>query len=215
MQKLKLHISLKMTKFAHARTKRKRLLVFIDNFDSFTYNIVQCFLMLECTIKVIRAQSLSAADCLALNPSHLIIGPGPGSPSQAYLSKELLSIAPATLPILGICLGHQLIAEHFGGRVMRAPIPMHGKTSPIYHQNQGIYYNVPQAFTATRYHSLIVQEDSLPQELLVSARTENNEVMGLLHTERPIESVQFHPESILSENGLTLFQNFLDQSCCH
>lgn len=165
--------------------------------------------MLECEVKVIRAQTISAQECLTFQPDYLVIGPGPGTPSQAFLSKDLLTLAPENLPILGICLGHQLIAEHFGGKVVCASAPMHGKVSAIHHQDQGVFKGLPQPFTATRYHSLIVEENFLPETLIITARSENEEIMGIQHRSLPIEGVQFHPESILTEKGMSIFQNFL------
>jgi anthranilate synthase/aminodeoxychorismate synthase-like glutamine amidotransferase len=178
-------------------------LLFIDNFDSFTYNLVQCFQMLGIETHVVRAQSQTVQECMTLCP-------GPGTPSQAILSKELMMACAGKIPVLGVCLGHQVLAEIYGGVVKRANIPMHGKTSAIFHLNEGIFCGLPQGFAATRYHSLIVEEVALPSCLEVTARADTQEIMGLRHRFLPQESVQFHPESILTEHGFSLLKNFLD-----
>jgi anthranilate synthase/aminodeoxychorismate synthase-like glutamine amidotransferase len=186
------------------------LLLFIDNYDSFTYNLVQCFQMLNIEVAVVRGRAKTAEECLALDPHYLVIGPGPGAPSQATLSKQLMTACAGTIPILGICLGHQALAEQYGGIVERAHYPMHGKTSSIFHQNQGIFRGLPQGFAATRYHSLIVDEASLPSCLEITARTDNQEIMAIRHRQFPMEGVQFHPESVLTLCGPSLLRNFLD-----
>lgn len=186
------------------------MLLFIDNFDSFTYNLVQCFQMLGIETWVVRGQSQTLQECLARRPHYVVIGPGPGSPDQATLSKELMLACAGHLPVLGVCLGHQALAEIYGGLVRRAQMPMHGKTSPIFHIDQGIFRGLPQGFAATRYHSLIVDEASLPSCLEITARADTQEIMGLRHRHFAMESVQFHPESILTEQGLSLLRNFLD-----
>jgi para-aminobenzoate synthetase component 2 len=188
------------------------LLLFIDNFDSFTYNLVQCFQILGIETCVVRGQSKTLQECLALHPRYVVIGPGPGTPSQAILSKELILATAGKIPLLGVCLGHQALAEIYGGFVKRAHVPMHGKTSVIFHHNQGIFQGIPQEFIATRYHSLIVEETTLPACLEITARTDTNEIMGLRHRSFAQESVQFHPESILTEHGLSLLRNFLDNA---
>lgn len=187
------------------------MLLFIDNFDSFTYNLVQCFQILGIETCVVRGQSQTASDCLVLCPQYVVIGPGPGTPSQAILSKELIETCAGQIPLLGICLGHQALSEVYGGTVGRARVPMHGKTSSITHNDKGIFRGLPQGFAATRYHSLIVEEESLPDSLEITARAENQEIMGLRHCEYEMESVQFHPESILTECGLLLLRNFIDK----
>ncbi len=188
------------------------MLLFIDNFDSFTYNLVQCFQIIGIELKVVRNQALSLSDCLDLRPSHLVIGPGPGTPSQAGLSKSLMHACAGHLPILGVCLGHQALAELYEGDVIRASFPMHGKTSPIHHDGRGVFRNIPQAFQATRYHSLIVKKETLPACLEISAETPDGEIMGLRHRSLNMEGVQFHPESILTEHGLSLLKNFINTS---
>lgn len=187
------------------------MLLFIDNYDSFTYNLVQCFQVLGIEVGVIRACE-PKEKCLALRPDYLVIGPGPGTPAQALLSKELMLEFAGKIPILGVCLGQQVLAELYGGKVGRAAIPMHGKTSSIFHENQGIFQGVPQGFAATRYHSLIVVENSLPSCLEITARSENQEIMALRHKNLPIETVQFHPESVLTVCGPSLLRNYILKS---
>lgn len=166
--------------------------------------------MLGIQTLVIRGQSKSIEECLALCPRYIVVGPGPGLPSQATLSKELITASAGKIPVLGICLGHQALAEIYGGIVKRALMPMHGKTSSIFHQNEGIFRGLPQGFAATRYHSLIVEEATLPLCLEITAKTNTQEIMGLRHRSFPQESVQFHPESVLTEHGFSLLRNFLD-----
>jgi anthranilate synthase/aminodeoxychorismate synthase-like glutamine amidotransferase len=185
------------------------MLLLIDNFDSFTYNLVQILQEIGIELKVVRNNLPSIESYLDLNPSRLLISPGPGNPSQAGISKTLMHRLAGKIPILGVCLGHQCLAELYGGQVVRAMKPMHGKTSTIIHDKQGIFKDIPQAFIATRYHSLIVKKEDLPSCLKVSAETNMGEIMGLRHTEFVIESVQFHPESILTEHGKSIIQNFL------
>lgn len=188
------------------------MLLFIDNYDSFTYNLIQCFHIQGVKTVIVRAEAKTSAECLSLNPSSIVIGPGPGSPSAARLSKEILQAAMGKIPILGVCLGNQVIADYFGGQVVQAQVPMHGKTSAIFHDGQGLFRQIPQGFAATRYHSLVVSDDRFPSCLMVTARTEAGEIMGVRHRELSIEGVQFHPESILSENGMTLLKNFLNSA---
>ena len=166
--------------------------------------------MLGIKTQVVRGQSKTVDECLALCPHYVVIGPGPGSPSSAILSKELIAACAGNIPLLGVCLGHQALAEFYGGVVKRASIAMHGKTSAIFHQNSGIFRSLPQGFLVTRYHSLIVEEESLPACLEVTARAETGEIMALCHPFCLQHSVQFHPESVVSEHGLFLLQNFLD-----
>lgn len=168
--------------------------------------------MLGVETQVIRAQSKSVQDCLDLCPRYVVIGPGPGAPSQAFLSKDLMAACAGHISLFGVCLGHQALAEYYGGVVKRAYLPMHGKTSRITHMDQGVFRGLPQNFVATRYHSLIVEEASLPNCLEITARAESGEIMGLRHPSAKMESVQFHPESILTEHGLIILKNFLDNS---
>lgn len=169
--------------------------------------------MLGIETYVVRGQSQTTQECLTLNPRYIVIGPGPGTPSQALLSKELMLKCAGKIPTLGVCLGHQALAEIYGGIIKRAQMPMHGKTSSIFHLNVGIFCGLPQGFAATRYHSLIVEEATLPPCLEITARADTQEIMGLRHRYLAQESVQFHPESILTEHGLSLLRNFLDNSC--
>ena len=185
------------------------MLVVIDNYDSFTYNLVQYLGELGAEPHVYRNDAVTLEELLALRPRHLVISPGPGAPAQAGVSNAAIHALAGRAAILGVCLGHQCIAHVFGGRVERAPRLLHGKTSAIHHDGQGLFRNLPQPFTATRYHSLIVDE-ALPAELMVTARTAEGEVMALQHRRHAIYGVQFHPESILTEAGKDLLRNFLD-----
>jgi para-aminobenzoate synthetase component 2 len=185
------------------------MLLFIDNFDSFTYNLIQMFEVQGVQTCVVRNHSR----CHPAPPRFLVVGPGPGDPAQAGISKERIAQFAGLIPILGVCLGHQCIGELFGGRVIRAKRPMHGKTSHIQHDGTGVFTGLPQGFIATRYHSLIVERASLPNCLQITAETEEGEIMGLRHREfHDLEGVQFHPESILTESGTALIANFLKQS---
>jgi anthranilate synthase/aminodeoxychorismate synthase-like glutamine amidotransferase len=185
------------------------MLVVIDNYDSFTYNLVQYLGELGAEVKVFRNDAVTLAEIRALAPQQIVISPGPGDPDAGGISNDVLrEFGPAT-PILGVCLGHQCIGQVYGGKVSRAARLMHGKTSPVYHKGKGLFYGVPSPFLATRYHSLIVEEP-LPEVLRVTAFTREGEVMGLRHKEYPVVGVQFHPESILTEHGKRLLQNFLE-----
>ncbi len=185
------------------------MLVMIDNYDSFTFNLVQYFGQLKVEVGVWRNDQISLPQLEEINPTHIVISPGPGSPDQAGISLDVISKLAGRIPILGVCLGHQAIGQAFGGRVVNAGRLMHGKTSLIYHDGGGIYKDIPSPFQATRYHSLMVSSEELPSCLAVSAWTSEGEIMGLRHKELPVEGVQFHPESILTEYGLDLLRNFI------
>ena len=184
------------------------MIVIIDNYDSFTYNLAQYFGELGAEVCVYRNDAITPDELETLDPSHIVISPGPGDPSQAGVSNEVLRQLGPHRPVLGVCLGHQCIGEVFGGKVVRAPYLMHGKTSNIHHYGDGLFQGVPSPFEATRYHSLIVAEP-LPDDLEVSAFTTGSEIMGLRHRHYPIYGVQFHPESILTQYGKQILQNFL------
>jgi anthranilate synthase/aminodeoxychorismate synthase-like glutamine amidotransferase len=186
------------------------MLLVIDNYDSFTYNLVQYFGELGANPVVHRNDQITVDEIRALKPSKLVISPGPGTPDQAGISNEVIRQFGPTTPLLGVCLGHQCIGQVFGASIVRAERMMHGKTSPIDHDNQGVFAGLPQPFEATRYHSLLVKPDTVPEVLRVSARTAEGEIMGLRHREFPIHGVQFHPESILTREGKSLLKNFLD-----
>lgn len=184
------------------------MLLIVDNYDSFTFNLVHYFKELGAQTHVIRNDDMSAAEALASGVSAVVLSPGPCDPDRAGICLELIRTAPASLPILGVCLGHQAIGQVFGGKVVQAREIMHGKTSPITHEGKGVFAGLPSPFEATRYHSLAVQ---LPaeSELVVTARTADGEIMGLMHKIRPVHGVQFHPESIASQHGHALLANFL------
>jgi anthranilate synthase/aminodeoxychorismate synthase-like glutamine amidotransferase len=184
------------------------MILVIDNYDSFTYNLVQYLGELGAGLVVRRNDEVTPAEIRALAPSHIVISPGPGTPDDGGVSLDVIRAFHTTTPILGVCLGHQCIAAAFGGRVGRAPRLMHGKTSPVYHDGDGVLRGVPSPFTATRYHSLVVYEP-LPDCLEVSATTAEGEVMALRHKSAPLAGVQFHPESILTEHGKHILANFL------
>jgi anthranilate synthase component 2/para-aminobenzoate synthetase component 2 len=184
-------------------------LLLIDNYDSFTYNLVQAFLILGADVRVYRNDAISVEAARALEPTHLAISPGPGTPFDAGISMRMIEAFAGRVPILGVCLGHQSLVAVFGGRVVRAGRLMHGKTSAVMHDGRTIYAGLAQPFEAGRYHSLIAEPDSLPAALEVTARTPEGEIMGVRHRSLPIEGVQFHPESILTPAGPTLMANFL------
>ncbi len=189
------------------------MLLILDHYDSFTHNLARYFNVLDCPSRVVQHDLILPFELDPNDYSGLVISPGPGHPDQASLALQLVERWAGLLPILGICLGHQIIATAFGARVSAAPRPMHGFLSEIEHDGKGLFKNLNRRFFVTRYHSLVVDEISLPQELLVSAKTvEDNLVMGLRHRTLPIESVQFHPEALLTENGLGLLANFVDQT---
>ncbi len=186
------------------------MIIVIDNYDSFTYNLVQYLGELGAELKVFRNDRVELGEIRRLAPSHLVISPGPGTPEDGGISSHAIREFHREIPILGVCLGHQCIGHVFGGTVARAPRLMHGKTSPIYHDGKGIFEGLPNPFKAGRYHSLIVQEP-LPPELQVTAFTGEGEVMGIRHKTFPLQGVQFHPESILTRHGKQILKNFLEQ----
>lgn len=185
------------------------MILVIDNYDSFTYNLVHYLGEIGEELEVYRNDRISIEQIEALAPDSILISPGPCTPNEAGISLSIIEHFKSRIPILGVCLGHQSIAQAFGGKVVRANKLMHGKTSPILHDGNTIYEGIPSPFTATRYHSLIVDRPSLPDCLVISAETEEGEIMGLRHKEYPIEGVQFHPESILTEHGHALLRNFI------
>ena len=186
------------------------MLLMIDNYDSFTYNLGQYFMELGEEVEVIRNDKLTIADIEQMAPRQLVISPGPCTPKEAGISVAAIKAFAGKLPILGICLGHQSITEAFGGKVVRADRLMHGKTSPIQHDGSGIFKDIPNPFIATRYHSLLAEKQSFPDCLRVTAWTEEGEIMGLEHQDLPIWGMQFHPESILTVEGMNLLRNFLE-----
>ena len=186
------------------------MILVIDNYDSFTYNLVHYLNELGAETEVVRNDQIGVAEALALRPEAILLSPGPCTPNEAGICLALLAAAPADMPILGVCLGHQAIGQVFGGQVVRAKTLMHGKTSPIRHDGKGLFAGMADGFIATRYHSLSVDRDSLPAELEVTAWTDDGEIMGLRHRSRPVFGVQFHPESIATEGGHDLLGNFLD-----
>jgi para-aminobenzoate synthetase component 2 len=185
------------------------MILVIDNYDSFTYNLVQYLGELGEEIIVKRNDEIDLAGIKELAPDHILISPGPCTPNEAGISLALIERFKGEIPIFGVCLGHQAIGQAFGGEVVKAETLMHGKTSDMHHDGKTVFEGIPTPFKATRYHSLIVKRDTLPDCLEITAETENGEIMGLRHKEFPIEGVQFHPESIITENGLTLLRNFL------
>jgi len=186
------------------------MILLLDNYDSFTYNLYQYLVELGAEVTVYRNDAIDVADVLRLHPDGIVISPGPCTPREAGISVPLIRAVAGHIPVLGVCLGHQAIAEAFGGRVVRAPTLMHGKTSQVYHDGTGVFAGLPSPFTAIRYHSLVVEAETLPAELCVSARSDDGVIMGIRHHQYPIEGVQFHPESILTEHGKALLANFLD-----
>ncbi|MEK7778506.1 MAG: aminodeoxychorismate/anthranilate synthase component II [Pseudomonadota bacterium] len=187
------------------------MLLVIDNYDSFTYNLVQYFAELGERIVVFRNDQISLNKIAELSPDRIVISPGPCTPKEAGISLATIDQFSRDIPILGVCLGHQSIGQAFGGRIVHAKQLMHGKTSPIYHHGTGVFRNLPNPFIATRYHSLVIERASLPDCLEVTAWTEDGEIMGIRHKTLAIEGIQFHPESILSEHGHQMLQNFLNQ----
>jgi anthranilate synthase component 2 len=190
------------------------MLLMIDNYDSFTFNLVQYLGQLGQEVKVLRNDALTVSSIRAMRPSHIMISPGPGTPDDAGVSLDVLRELSGEIPIFGVCLGHQALGQAFGGQVIRAREIMHGKTSEVHHRGQGVFAGLPNPFVATRYHSLVVEKDSVPDCLEVTAWTERadgslDEIMGLRHRSLPVEGVQFHPESILTQHGHDMLRNFL------
>lgn len=190
------------------------MILMIDNYDSFTYNLVQYFGELGADIKVVRNDEITLDEIAALAPEKIVISPGPCTPTEAGVSVETIQTFAGKIPILGVCLGHQSIGQALGGKVIRAPYVMHGKTSPVYHSNTGIFRGLANPFQATRYHSLVIEKESLPDCLEITAWTQNDdgsmaEIMGVKHKTLALEGVQFHPESILTEHGHDMLRNFL------
>jgi anthranilate synthase component 2 len=185
------------------------MVLMIDNFDSFTYNLVQYLGELGAEVKVVRNDAVSLADIERITPAHIVISPGPCTPNEAGVSLAAIERFGERIPILGVCLGHQAIGQAFGGKVVRAGKVMHGKVSRVSHDGRGVFRGLPEGFTATRYHSLVVERASLPACLEASAESEDGEIMGLRHRELPVEGVQFHPEALLTEHGHAMLRNFL------
>jgi anthranilate synthase component II len=190
------------------------MILMIDNYDSFTYNLVQYLGELGADVKVVRNDEITIEEITALAPEKIVISPGPCTPTEAGVSIETLKTFAGKIPLLGVCLGHQAIGQAFGGNVIRAPFVMHGKTSPIYHKNKGVFSGLKNPFQATRYHSLVIEKESIPDCLEITAWTQNEdgsmaEIMGVKHKTLAVEGVQFHPESILTEHGHDMLRNFL------
>lgn len=186
------------------------MMLILDNYDSFTYNLVQYFGELGQEMVIRRNDEITLEEIEALQPDRICVSPGPCTPREAGISNEVIRRFGSRLPLLGVCLGHQCIGQVYGGEVVRADRLMHGKTSPIHHNNEGLFQGLPNPFEATRYHSLIVRRESVPDCLEITAETSEGEIMGLRHREHPVHGVQFHPESILTTEGKRLLQNFLD-----
>jgi anthranilate synthase component II len=185
------------------------MILMIDNYDSFTYNLVQYLGELGAEVAVFRNDEISIEKAEAMRPSHIVLSPGPCTPNEAGVTLPVLQRLAGKAPILGVCLGHQAIGQAFGGKVVRAKQVMHGKVSRIQHDRKGVFSEIPDAFVATRYHSLVVQRESLPECLEITAQAEDGEIMGLRHRSLPVEGVQFHPEALLTEHGHKMLQNFL------
>ena len=185
------------------------MILLLDNYDSFTYNLAQYLGELGCTVEVHRNNKISVEQIERRKPERIVISPGPCTPKEAGISVELIQRLAGKMPILGVCLGHQAIGAAFGGKIIRAPKLFHGKTSEIHHDNKGVFRRLPEPFTATRYHSLIIERKSLPRELAITAETKDGIIMGVRHRKYRLEGVQFHPESVLTVPGKQLLQNFL------
>jgi anthranilate synthase component 2 len=187
------------------------MLLMIDNYDSFTYNLVQYFGELGQEVKVFRNDAITLAEIAALHPDYLVISPGPCAPAQAGISLAAIREFAGKIPLLGVCLGHQAIGEAFGGRVVHAQRLMHGKVSPVHHTDAGAFHGLPNPLSCTRYHSLAIERESLPADLQITAWTDDGEIMGVRHKRLAVEGVQFHPESILTERGHDMLNNFLEE----
>ena len=185
------------------------MIVMIDNYDSFTYNLVQYLGELGAEVRVFRNDEISAAEVEALRPSHVVLSPGPCTPDEAGVTLPLIGRLAGATPILGVCLGHQAIGQAFGGKVVRAKQVMHGKVSQVKNDRRGVFADIPREFLATRYHSLVVERETLPRELEITAESDDGEIMGLRHRSLPVEGVQFHPEALLTEHGHKMLQNFI------
>lgn len=185
------------------------MLVLIDNYDSFTYNLVQYFQILKQEVRVFKHDEISIDQIESLKPDHLVISPGPGNPDQAGISLDIIKKFVGRIPILGVCLGHQCIGQYYGAKIIQAQQIMHGKTSSILHNQQGLFQNLSNPLSVTRYHSLVIDPETLPDCLAITAQDSRGEIMAIAHRTLPIHGVQFHPESILSEHGLLIFKNFL------
>jgi len=185
------------------------MLLVIDNYDSFTYNLVQYLGELGQDVRVVRNDGIAAAEVAGLAPSHIVISPGPCTPNEAGISLDVIKMYAGKIPILGVCLGHQSIGQAFGGKIVRAARVMHGKTSPIHHDGKGVFAGLPNPFEATRYHSLLIERASVPDSLEVTAHTTEGEIMAVRHRTLPVEGVQFHPESFLTTAGKDLLANFI------
>ena len=187
------------------------MLLMLDNYDSFTYNLVQYFGELGEDVRVVRNDEIDVAGVAAMKPDYIVISPGPCTPTEAGISVPLILAMAGKVPLLGVCLGHQSIGQAFGGRIVHARQLMHGKTSPIHHADKGVFRGLPNPFTATRYHSLVIERETLPDSLEITAWTDDGEIMGVRHKTLAVEGVQFHPESVLTEHGHALLKNFLDE----
>lgn len=185
------------------------MILIIDNYDSFVFNLARYVQELNYAYRVVRNDAISLAEVLALQPTHIIISPGPKAPQDAGICIELIKYCSGKIPILGVCLGHQAIGAAFGAHIIRAPQPIHGKKSVIQHEGSALFQNIPMRFNVGRYHSLIVAPDNWPAELMITARTDDNIIMALQHRQHPVYGVQFHPESVLTEYGYQVLQNFL------
>jgi anthranilate synthase/aminodeoxychorismate synthase-like glutamine amidotransferase len=189
------------------------MILMVDNYDSFTYNLVQYFGELGAQVRVVRNDQISAEHAEGMRPSHLVLSPGPRTPDEAGITLALIERVAGRVPILGVCLGHQAIAQAFGARVIRATRVMHGKVSRICHDGKGVFAQLPQDFVATRYHSLVVERETLPACLEITAHSEDGEIMGLRHRRLAVEGVQFHPEALLTEHGHAMLKNFMNGEC--